>query len=107
MAADHRLTNQSGQRIDYSCGNRRYRTNLNKGFHHGASQTMGSVFQTPLISHGGYSLFLEHVEEIDTGEEVYWFMWYDPSGIPTIPLSGIFDKAELAEMERQLADFVP
>ena len=107
MAADHRLVDNMGQRINFSCGNRRYKTNLNKGFAHGGSPTPGNVFQGPLINHVGYTLWLEHVEEIATSDEVYWLMLYDQAGIPTIPLSGIFDKNELAEMIRQLAGFLP
>ena len=106
MANDHRLIDSSGVRIPFSCGNRRYRTNVNKGVQHGGSSTRGSVFQGPLINHG-YSLWLEHVEEIETGDEIYWLMWYDNNGFPTIPMSGIFDKDELSEMTRQLASFVP
>ena len=59
-----------------------------------------------IINHG-YSLWLEHVEEISTKDEVYWLMWYDGNGMPTIPMSGIFDKDELSEMTKQLASFVP
>ncbi len=106
MANDHRLTDASGQRLNYSCGNKGYQTNVNKGFRHGRSMTRGSVLRVPLIDHD-YSLWLEHVQEIKTGEEFYWLMWYDNSGIPTIPMSGIFDKEELAEMSKQLASFVP
>lgn len=106
MAADHRLTDTAGNPLDYSCGNRRYRTNTAKGFPHGTCSTRGSVLKDPLVSHG-YSLWLEHVEEIDTGDEVYWLMWYDQHGKPTIPMSGILDRDELAEMSKQLAGFVP
>lgn len=106
MAIDHRLVGASGAKLPFSCGNRRYRTNINKGVPHGASPTRGSVFPVALINHG-YSLWLEHVEEIGSGDEVYWLMWYDSNGTPTIPMSGIFDKAELGEMTKQLTGFLP
>lgn len=106
MAANHRLIDPQGNPIPYSCGNRRYRTNIYKGMAHGSASTKGSVFSSPLVNHG-YSLWLEHVEEIETGNEVYWLMWYEANGIPTIPMSGIFDKSELLEMIKQLASFIP
>jgi len=106
MALDHRLDDKNGTKISYSCGNRRYRTNIYKGVNHGVCPTRGSVFAVPLINHG-YSLWLEHVEEIATGDEVYWLMWYDSQGKPTIPMSGIFDKDELSEMVKHLSSFVP
>lgn len=108
MAADHRLEDNAGNRIPYSCGNRRYRTNVEKGYGHGQfSETLGSVFEEPLIDNDDWTLWLEHVVEIETGAEVYWLMWYSPDGIPTIPLSGVFDRADLARMNSMLAQFVP
>jgi len=107
MARDSRIIDEHRNRINYSCKNRRFSTNTNKGYQHGQSPTKGSVFPTPLINHEGYTLWLEHVEDIDSGAEVYWLMWYDPDGTPTIPMSGIFDKLELAEMSKQLTGFVP
>src|SRR2546426_8706655 len=106
MAIDHRLTTPAGGRIDFSCDNYGYRTNVNKGVAHGTSPTRGSVFPTPLVNHSGFTLWLEHVEEKGSGQEVYWLMWYDGNGVPTIPMSGIFDRNELAEMSRQLAQFI-
>jgi len=108
MAYDHRIIDMTGNRINYSCENRRYRTNLRKGFpHNPSSQTLGNVIEHPLVNSGGYSLWLEHVFEIDTTEEMYWLMWYDASGKPTIPLSGVFDKNDLGQMVFQLSKFVP
>lgn len=107
MAQDHRIDSPSG-RVPFSCENRRYRTNISKGESHSPlSQTRGSVFAAPLIQHDGYSLWLEHVEERETGTELYWLMWYGPEGIPTIPMSGVFDRAELSGMLGRLGGFVP
>lgn len=103
---DHRISGPGGQRLDYTCANRRFRTNLTKGHPHGGTQAGGSVFPGPLVQHGSYSLWLEHVEEIGTGDDYYWFMWYD-AGQPTIPLSGVMTKPEIAELVKQIADFVP
>lgn len=108
MTQDHRILESSGRRVSFSCKNRRYRTNIAKGVAHSPlSQTLGSVFPAPLIQHNGHSLWLEHVEEIETSTELYWLMWYDSQGLPTIPLSGVFDRVELSAMVSRLTDFVP
>jgi hypothetical protein len=108
MAQDHRIIGPNGQRLPFTCQNHRYRTNINKGEAHSPmSQNRGSVFPAPLVNHDGWSLWLEHVEEIGNAAEVYWLMWYGPDGRPTIPLSGVFDRAELSSLVGQLASFVP
>lgn len=107
MARDHRLTDAHGNHTAYTCENRRFVTNVSMGHPHGRSQAHGSVFGDPLITHGGYTLWLEHVQERATGERLYWLMWYDPQGMPTIPLSSVFDRQDLSNMLAQLADFVP
>ena len=106
MAADHRLVDASGARVPFTCANRRYQTDISKGVAYGLSPTRGSVFDQPLVNHG-YSLWLEHVVQIGTGDELYWLMWYDDTGKPTILMSGVFDRDELAHLTGQLATFVP
>jgi hypothetical protein len=106
LAYDHRI-DQDGHRLDYTCANRRYRTNINMGESHGEyTATRGSVLREPLADGDGYSLWLEHVTE-DSGDEHYWLMWYDSRGFPTIPLSGILDRDDIANMQRLLASFIP
>jgi hypothetical protein len=100
MSKDHRLLDALGHPIPWTCSNAKYQTNLAKG--HG-----GNVFDSPLIRHGGFSLRLEHVVEKPTGGEMYWLMWYEPSGIPALPLSAVFDRDDLEQMIGQLARFVP
>ena len=80
--------------INFTCRNRRYQTNTSKGFVHGTGTVKGSVLEEPLYSdrESGYSMWLEHVIERSTSKEVYWFMWYDGKGIPTLPLSSVFEK---------------
>ena len=108
MAQDHRIEDHNGQRLAFTCENRRYRTNINKGEPHSPqSQTRGSVFQSALVDHDGWSLWLEHVEGIEAPAEVYWLMWYGPDGRPAIPLSGVFDRTELSTIVGRLAQFVP
>lgn len=109
MARDNRRTDPAGNKIDFSCGNDRFWTNIDKGFPHGASSTRGSALKDPVIpasESGGYSLWLEHVVDANE-EELYWLMWYDENGKPTIPMSAIFNKEELAAMVKQLVSFVP
>jgi hypothetical protein len=107
MAIDHRMADEAGNRLEHTCQNRRFRTDIEQGFSRGVRGTRGSVFKKPLIDRDGYSLWLEHVEETETGNKYYWLMWYDQDGKPTIPLSGIFDKDELVEMAKNFASFVP
>jgi hypothetical protein len=108
MPAQHQVVDESGNPLPFSCRNARYQTNTSKGYSHGTSTTRGSVFDRALLSHDDeYSLWLEHVVEIGSGEEVYWLMWYKSSGTPTIPLSGVFSRTELAELVKQLTTFVP
>jgi hypothetical protein len=91
--------------IAYTCSNRRFETDINKGHPHGAGQARGTVFDQPLIG-GSYSLWLEHVVDKYDGRDVFWFMWHDQNGDPTIPLSGVFDAADIREMSSRLASFI-
>lgn len=107
VAADHRI-NQSGTPIAFTCENRRFKTNLQKGHPHGLEQAPGSVFNVPLIVYPGGTLWLEHVEDADNPTEpCYWFMHYDAHGKPTIPLSAIMGKNEVQEMARLMASLIP
>lgn len=109
MAGGKRLIDKAGNEIVFSCGNKRFWTNIGKGFPHGASSTRGSALKDPVIpanESGGYSLWLEHVVDANE-EELYWLMWYDENGKPTISMSAIFNKEELAAMLKQLVSFVP
>jgi hypothetical protein len=109
MVRDCRMIDVSGLPIPFSCENRRFHTNLSKGVSHGHSApTRGSVLGAALISHGGFSLWLEHVSEKGSAIELYWLMWYDDAdGKPTIPLSGVFSKDELKTMMERLVEFTP
>ncbi len=99
MAFKDRLNVQA-----YTCANRRYRTNTDKGHPHGTGQAKGSVFPQALVN-TGYSLWLEHVTGAE-GEEVFWLMWYDGQGSPTIPMSGVFDGPDIQTISRGLASFI-
>ena len=92
----------------YTCRNSRFQTDLlNKhGKPHGQGNAVGSVFDAPLVSNGGYSLWLEYVEDHKYGGSMFWLMWYDGNGAPTIPASGVFDLDQLRSMNSQLAAFI-
>ena len=107
MATDHRI-NQNGNRLDYTCENRAFTTNTGLGFAHDPFSTnLGSVLDAPLLISNGYSLWLEHVLEKSSNSELFWLMWYDPNGWPTIPLSGVFGKSDLELMIGRLTTSIP
>ena len=106
MASDKRIT-LAGQPVSFTCQNYRYRTDISKGFSSGVRTSKGSVFEMPLAQNSeSASLWLEHVTN-DSGDTHYWFMWYDAEGKPTIPMSGILDRENIADMSRLLATFMP
>jgi hypothetical protein len=93
--------------MNFTCSNRRFCTDLAKGFPHGEEAALGSVFKIPLVDHGSNTLWLEHVVSLGApAEEWYWFMWYE-DGIPKIPLSGVFTKSDLSRMMALIGTFVP
>jgi len=101
--ADYRVI-RAGQRLDYTCENSRFLTNLSMGRPHRPNHDyFGSVFGGALADDGEYALWLEHVtnKEDPTGQ-CYWFMWYK-NGRPTIPMSGIFHRENLENVSRLLA----
>jgi hypothetical protein len=101
MAKDHRIA-KGTERLSYTCENTGYRTNVSKGVRHGVySRNRGSIRKEPLVDRNGYTLWLEHVTEKKNGDDWYWLMWYH-DGIPTIPLSSIFDESDLRNMARLL-----
>jgi hypothetical protein len=109
MATDHRIE-ENGQRLDFTCENAAYKTNVDKGEPHSDSHRYcGSVFPEPIKGCLGdeYTLWLEHVTvKNDPKDECYWLIWYK-DGKPTIPLSAIWHKEDIAKMQRLLASFIP
>jgi hypothetical protein len=87
----------------FTCTNRRFRTNVQKGWPHSDGQAMGSVFDQPLARIGKQTLWLEHAISKPDGNELVWFMWYDEMGSPTTPTSVAFPESELEGMSRQLS----
>jgi hypothetical protein len=107
MGKDHRIIQADGERLDFTCQNMRYKTNISRGFAHAPNPIQGSVLSEPLSERDGNSLWLEHVVRTDDPEEdCYWLMWYK-NGHPAIPMSGILDKQDIQNMQRLLAAFIP
>ena len=110
MAKNDFRIEQNGQRIDYTCANYSYRTNITKGEPHGEHPTLGSVFAEPLAgsqAEGEFSLWLEHViPNDDPDHECYWLMWYE-DGSPTVTGSSILHRDAIANMQRLFATFIP
>ena len=92
--------------IPFTCSNRRFHTNADKGKPHGSGQTRGSVFDLPLVSSNGYTLWLEYVIDKTNASETFWLMWYDSAGSPTIPLSSVISADQMKDMTSRLADFI-
>ena len=109
MAKDFRIE-QNNERINYTCENNRFRTNITKGEPHGEHRIRGSVFAEPLAriqAEGEYSLWLEHViPKNDPDDECYWLMWYK-DGCPTVTGSSILHRDDIANMQRLFATFIP
>ena len=98
----------SGQLVNFTCENVRFKTNVAKGQSHGSSAALGSVFSQPLVSYAGGTLWLEHVvDKEDPREPYYWLMHYDSSGMPTIPLSAVINKTDLQHMASLMASLIP
>lgn len=86
--------------------NSRYETNTEKGHPHGTGNPGGSVFKEPIFI-DGYSLWLEHVIDIETRrDDLYWLMWYDAHGRSTTKVSGILSREDLKALLRNLSSFL-
>lgn len=92
----------------FTCRNRRFQTDINNlsSYPHGQGHALGSVFAEPLVNNGGYTLWLEHVEDYKRGDKMFWLMWYNVKGVPTIPASGVFDRIDVRKMVGQLSSFI-
>jgi hypothetical protein len=95
--------------VPFTCGNAGYYTNANRqnSQPHAPNPTGGSVFVDPVLrTHDDYTLWLEYVTEIGTGNECFWLMWYDLNGSPTIPMSAVFDADQIQVIASRLASFI-
>ena len=107
MATDNRIS-LNDTRVPFSCENSKFKTNLQKGnSHNPKSQTGGNVLESALLIDSEASLWLEHVIDKNTDDELYWLMWYNSSGFPIMPMSSVFNKNQLEEMVAGLTKFVP
>jgi hypothetical protein len=103
--SDFRIGARDGHPITFSCENYSYRTNIEQGHPHSPVTTRGSVAQGPLVQGDtGYTLWLEHVtDKRDPGAELYWLMWYDTEGKPTVTMSSVFGPEQLEQMRGRLS----
>ena len=100
MGKDHRIEGKP-----FTCQNAHFETDTSKGERHHRAEAKGSVFTTPLVS-SGYTLWLEYVRDKKGGPDVFWLMWYDAEGVPTIPMSGIMSLEQVRSMTARLSDFI-
>lgn len=100
MPKDRRILDRDGRAIDFTCENKKYRTDLSRGSY------PGKVLESPLYSNNRDSLWLEHVIDVHSGEEVFWFMWYK-DGQPLLPASGVFRKNDLRGIIKKLNTIKP
>ena len=107
---EFRIIDANGNVMNFTCQNAKFKTDINSGHPHGPGNAKGSVFDDHLVQWPDgadiYSLWLEHVVHSTSGHKYYWLMWYK-NGIPTIPLSGVFGKAELERFAQKMASCVP
>lgn len=90
----------SGSPVPFTCENSKFRTDLsippkNPKF-------PGSVTENPIYE-DDQILLLERVENIGNGNKCFWFMWYDYNGIPVMPMSGVIDADDIAEVIRNIS----
>ena len=105
--ADGRIIDPAtSQRVNYTCENARFKTDTTQGHPHGTQPgcAAGSVYlDALLVSPDGWSLWLEHVADKRGGPGVFWLMWYEPGGKPTMPMSAVFSRADFEQMVGRLA----
>ncbi|MCF8354994.1 MAG: hypothetical protein K9H48_11120 [Melioribacteraceae bacterium] len=65
------------------------------------------MFEEPLIDSNDHTLWLEYVIDKDGNDDIYWLMWYNSEGCPTIPMSAVFNTDDLGNMIKQLTKFIP
>lgn len=100
---DNRII-QNGTSLDFTCENRRFKTDVQRGFaHYPGNNYLGSVTDTPLYDDGGFSLWLEYVVNVnDPNDKCLWFMWYQ-DGWPTIPMSAVIDESNIVGVIQNIA----
>lgn len=100
--SDNRIL-ANGNRLNFTCENKRFKTDIDLGYeHHAGDGYKGSVTDEPLYEDGG-SLWIEHVLDKSNGNKCFWFMWYDQNGQTILPMSSVFDKDDLQEMIKKIA----
>ena len=102
---DHRIE-QNGRKLDFTCKNKRFSTDIQTGHEHLSGHGYkGSATPRALFEDGDYSLWLEHVIDLQNGNKCYWLMWYN-NGIPTIPMSGVLDRNDILEVIANIKEYI-
>lgn len=102
---DHRII-RNGVRLPFTCENRKYRTDITRGYAHDQNHNhLGSVTQEAIYDDGnGYTLWLEYVINVrNPNDRCMWFMWYDDNGLSTMPMSSVIDEADINEVIRNIS----
>jgi hypothetical protein len=85
--------------MDWMCKNGGYQTHPDIGYEHVPGGHKGSVFKEPINGEigDGPTLWLEHLQQggKEPHEPLFWLMWYDRSGKPTLSASAIFSQRDL------------
>ncbi len=106
---DARIIDQvTRQPINFTCENARFMTDRSQGHPHGPHTASGSVYPAAILGPPAnqWSLWLEHIVEKQSRIQLFWLMWYDPTGKPMIPMSGVFSRADFEQMVGRLARLV-
>lgn len=105
MIARRRVV-RDGKPLSFSCQTAQFRTDVNRGKAHGTySPTLGSAFDRPLVDRYGYTLWLELVAPAGKRNGGYWFVWYDPFGMPTLMPNGVLEKSDIIHIKNMLGAF--
>ena len=89
----------------FTSKNKRFGTDIGRGYPHGPGREKGSVFPGPIADDGNFSLWLEYLTERGKPADLVWFQWYNNRGKPMILESAILRKRDLQETFRRLADY--
>jgi hypothetical protein len=99
-----RITDKDGNKLNFTCQNSKYKTDINKGLEHEKGGSKGSVTSEALFKSEGYSLWLEYVVNVhDEDEQCYWFMYYK-DGLPIMPMSAVIDEETITKVINNISN---
>lgn len=86
--------------IDFTCKNAQFQTDISSPVN---SIYPGSVTPMPIYDDGGGQILLLEKVVHNNGKKCFWFMWYYDNGIPILPMSGVIDADDIAEVIRNIS----